>query len=160
MAIDSAELERRRALLKAHLAAENDHDAERIMQTFSADTEMTYNGQSFSDHESIRWAHGYFGWTAAAGAFSDLRVVVDREHFTDDEIVVEQRLFGKHVGEFLGFPATGRTFELRAVGFYHFDRDGKLRSERVVMNLGPLAGELEGRRPDSQRATASGRASR
>src|SRR5262245_20178643 len=80
MAIDTAERDRRRALLKAHLAAENDHDVERVMQTFSADTEMTYNGQSFSDHESIRWAHGYFGWSSAPGAFSDLRVVVDREH--------------------------------------------------------------------------------
>lgn len=148
MAIDNAERERRRALLKAHLVAENDHDVERIMETFSPDTEMTYNGRSFSDHDSIRWAHGYFGWSSAPGAFSDLHVVVEREHFTDDEIVAEQRLFGKHVGEFLGFPATGRNFELRAVGFYRFDRDGKLRSERVVMNLGPLAGEREGRRPE------------
>ena len=155
MAIDTAERDRRRALLKAHLAAENDHDVERVMQTFSADTEMTYNGQSFSDHESIRWAHGYFGWSSAPGAFSDLRVVVDREHFTDGEIVAEQRLFGKHVGEFLGFPATGRPFELRAVGFYHFDPEGKLRSERVVMNLGPLAGESEGRRPRVDPATAA-----
>jgi len=148
MAIDSVERERRRGLLKAHLAAENDHDIERIMETFSADTEMTYNGRSFSEHDGIRLAHGYFGWSSAPGAFSDLHVVVDREHFTDDEIVAEQRLFGRHVGEFLGFPATGRAFELRAVGFYRFDRDGKLRSERVVMNLGPLVGEREDPRPE------------
>jgi steroid delta-isomerase-like uncharacterized protein len=147
MAIDNAERERRRTLLNDHLAAENDHDVERIMKTFSADTEMIYNGRYFSDHESIRWAHGYFGWSSAQGAFSNLRVVVEREHFTEDEIVTEQRLFGKHVGEFLGFPATGRNFELRAVGFYHFDKDGKLKSERVVMNLGPLAGEQEGPPP-------------
>lgn len=141
MAIDSAERDRRRALLKAHLAAENDHDLDRVMKTFSADTEMIYNGRSFSDHDSIRAAHGYFGWSTAAGAFSDLRVVVEREHFTDTEIVVEQRLSGKHVGEFLGLPATGRPFELFAVGFYQFDQTGKLKSERVVMNLGPLTGE-------------------
>lgn len=148
MAIDNRERERRRTLLQAHLAAENDHDVERIMATFSGDTEMTYNGRSFSDHDSIRWAHGYFGWTSAPGAFSELRVVVEREHFTDDEIVAEQRLFGRHVGEFLGFPPTGRPFELRAVGFYRFDRDGKLQSERVVMNLGPLVGEREAPRPE------------
>lgn len=147
MTIDNAERERRRTLLNAHLAAENDHDLDSIMKTFSNDTEMLYNGRFFSDHESIRWAHSYFGWSSAQGAFSGLRVVVDREHFTADEIVTEQRLFGKHVAEFLGFPATGRDVELRAVGFYHFDKDGKLRSERVVMNLGPLAGELEGPRP-------------
>src|SRR6185369_7206717 len=111
MAIDNAERDRRRALLNAHLAAENDHDLDAIMKTFSADTEMIYNGRSFSDHESIRWAHSYFGWSSAQGAFSGLRVVVEREHFTADEIVTEQRLFGTHVGEFLGFPATRQNFE-------------------------------------------------
>jgi len=147
MAIDEAERQRRRALLNAHLAAENDHDLDAVMRTFSADTEMLYNGRSFTEHEGIRWAHEYFGWSSAQGAFSDLHVVVEREHFTADEIVIEQRLFGKHVGEFLGFPPTGRSFELRAVGFYQFDEDGKLKSERVVMNLGPLVGEVAGPRP-------------
>ena len=147
MPIDNAERERRRTLVRAHLAAENDPDLDRIMRTFSDATEMLYNGQSFTDHESIRWAHGHFGWSSAHGAFAGTRVVTDQEHFTDDEIVIEQRLFGQHVGEFLGFPATGRDIELRAVAFYRFDKDGKLTSERVVMNLGPLAGELEAPRP-------------
>ena len=146
MDISDAERRRRRTLLHAHLAAENGRDLDAVMQTFSADTEMLYNGRSFTEHESIRRAHEYFGWSAAQGAFSDLRVVVEREHFTADEIVTEQRLSGRHVGEFLGFPPTGRSFELRAVGFYRFDADGKLKSERVVMNLGPLLGEAAGPR--------------
>jgi steroid delta-isomerase-like uncharacterized protein len=147
MLLDDAERETRRTLVRAHLAAESDHELDRVMSTFSEGTQMLYNGRSFTDHESIRRAHHYFGWSSAQGAFAGLRVVTDQEHFTDDEIVLEQRLFGKHVGEFLGFPATGRDFELRAVGFYRFDKDGKLTSERAVMNLGPLMGELEGRRP-------------
>jgi len=68
----------------------------------------------------------------------------------NERAVVRWRFRGTHVGEGLGIPATGRSFELRAVGFYHFDRDGKLKSERVVMNLGPLTGEMERRRPDSR----------
>jgi steroid delta-isomerase-like uncharacterized protein len=143
MPIDNAERERRRTLVRAHLAAENDHDLDRIMRTFSDGTVMLYNGRSFTDHERIRWAHSYFGWSSVQGALAGLRVVTDQEHFTDDEFVIESRLFGKHVGEFLGFPATGRDFELHAVIFYRFDQDGKLTSERTVMNLGPLAGELE-----------------
>jgi len=147
MPIDSTERERRRTLLRDHLAAENDHDLDKIMRTFSEATEMLYNGQSFTDHERIRRAHRYFGWASAQGAFARTRVVTDQEHFTDDEIVIEQRLLGKHVGEFMGFPATGRDFELRAVAFYRFDKDGKLTSERVVMNLGPLAVEWQAPRP-------------
>jgi hypothetical protein len=144
MAIENTERARRRALLHAHYAAENANDVDRIMETFAADTVMLYNRQSFADHDGIRQAHGYIGF-AGNGAFSGLHNVTDQEHFTDDEIVVEGRLCGKHVGEFGGFAPTDQDVELPFVAFYRFDASGKLTSERVVMNLGPL-----GRRPTWQ----------
>jgi len=78
------------------------------------------------------------GMSAAPGAFSGLRAVIDQEHFTDAETVIEGRVRGMHSAEFLGFPPTGRDVELPFVAFYRFDANGKLSSERVVMNLGPL----------------------
>jgi predicted ester cyclase len=135
---DHAEHERRRALLHAHYQVENRHDLDGIMRTFSPGGEMLYNRQPFSDPDSIRAAHGYIGLSAAEGAFRDIRNVIDREHFTADEIVVEGRLCGTHTGEFQGFAPTGREVELPFVAFYRFDASGKLTSERVVMNLGPL----------------------
>ena len=138
MPIDDRERERRRSLVRAHYAAENDHDLERIMATFSADGEMLYNRQSFASDETIRWAHGYIGMSEAPGAFRGLRAIIDQEHFTDDEIVIEGRVLGTHCGEFLGFAPTERDIELAFVAFYRFDPQGKLSSERVVMNLGPL----------------------
>jgi hypothetical protein len=84
--------------------------------------------------------HGYIGMTAAPGAFSGLGAHIDGEHFTDEDIVVEGRLTGKHSSDFLGFPPTDREVELPFVAFYRFDAKGKLTSERVVMNLGPLRG--------------------
>jgi len=140
MPIDDRERERRRALVRAHYAAENDHDLERIMATFSKDGVMLYNRQAFSSDETIRWAHGYMGMSAAPGAFAGLRAVIDEEHFTDAETVIEGRVCGKHSSEFLGFAPTQRDVELPFVAFYCFDADGKLTSERVVMNLGPLHG--------------------
>jgi len=139
MSIDTAARERRRALVEAHMKAENRHDLDAIMKTFSGDAEMLYNRQSFADPESIRQAHAYFGLAAATGAFSGLRVVPDHMHDTGDEIVIEGRMCGKHVGEFGGFPATDRDVEMPYVAFYRFDDDGKLASERVVMNLAALA---------------------
>ena len=124
--------------MRAHYAAENDHDLERIMATFAKDGVMLYNRQTFPSDETIRWAHGYIGMSAGPGAFSGLRAIIDQEHFTDDETVIEGRLCGQHSLEFLGFPPTGRDVELPFVGFYRFDSDGKLSSERVVMHLGPL----------------------
>jgi len=76
---------------------------------------------------------------AGQGAFAGLKTLRDREHYTEDEIVVEGRLIGKHIGEFQGFAPTGHDVELPYVAFYRFDGSGKLVSERVVMNLGTLA---------------------
>lgn len=136
--IDDSERERRRKLLHEHYAAENGHDLEGIMRTFSAEAEMLYNRQPFRDGDSIRWAHGYIGLTAADGAFAGARNRIDAEHFTADEIIVEGRLCGTHRGEFLGYAPTEREVELPFVAFYRFDESGKLVSERVVMNLGSL----------------------
>ncbi len=138
MPIDDSERQRRRALLRAHYAAENEHDLARIMTTFSPAGVMLYNRQAFPDADSIARAHGSMGF-ATGGAFQDLHTIADHEHFTDDEIVVEGRLTGRHVGEFQGFPPTNRDVELPFVAFYRFDAAGKLASERVVMDLGALA---------------------
>jgi acyl-CoA-binding protein len=138
--LDDRERERRRALVRAHYAAENDHDLERIMGTFSEDAVMLYNRQSFPSGEAIRLAHAYFGMSAAPGAFGGFLSIVDQEHFTDTETVIEGRVCGRHNNEFLGFPPTQRDVELPFVAFYRFDANGKLISERVVMNLGPLRG--------------------
>jgi hypothetical protein len=138
MEIEPKERDRRRRLLAAHYAVENEHSLDGVMKTFSADAVMIYNGQRFSDGESIRWAHGYIGMSAAPGAFAGLVTNRDHEHFTAEEIVVEGRLCGKHVGEFQGFAPTERDVELPFIGFYRFDAAGKLVSERIVMNLGPL----------------------
>jgi SnoaL-like domain len=138
MSIDEKERERRRALLRTHYDVENEHDLDGIMKTFSEGAEMLYNRQSFRGRENIRAAHAYIGLSAVRGAFGGIRNIIDREHVTADEIVVEGRLCGKHVGEFQGFPPTQRDVELPFVAFYRFDEKGKLTSERVVMNLGVL----------------------
>ena len=140
MPIDDRERARRRGLVRAHYAAENRHDLDGIMATFSKSAEMQYNRQSFPTDETIRWAHGYIGMTAAPGAFGSLTTIIDEEHFTDTETVIEGRLCGTHSNEFLGFEPTGRDVELPFVAFYRFDEKGKLTSERVVMNLAPLHG--------------------
>ena len=78
------------------------------------------------------------GGEACRHAAEDIHNYIDVEHFTEDEIIVEGRLCGKHVGEFQGIEATGRNVELPFVAFYHFDKTDKLISERCVMNLGVL----------------------
>ena len=138
MPITDSEKARRRRLLEAHYDVENRHDMNATMATFSPDGEMIYNRISFTDPQSIHDAHVLIGFSGTDGALEDLHNYIDSEHFTDDEIIVEGRLVGKHVREFLGFEATGRYVELPFVAFYNFDKTDKLISERAVMNLGVL----------------------
>ncbi len=138
MPVDAKEKERRRALIEEHYAAENDHDLDRIMDTFADDGVMHYNHLPFEGDEGIRGAHILIGMSASPGAFSGLRASIDEEHYTDEEAVVEGRMCGKHSKEFFGFAPTERDVELPFVAFYRFDNNGKLTSERIVMNLGPL----------------------
>ena len=138
MPITDAERQRRRNLVRAHLAAETIHDLDTVMDTFAETTEMIYNRDSFADHDAIRAAHVYIGMSPIDGAISGLEVITDAESFTDDDIVIEGRLCGKRVGEFRGYEPTQRDVELPFVTFYRFDSNDKLESERVVMDLGAL----------------------
>ena len=108
------------------------------MDTFADDGVMYYNHLPFEDDEGIRGARILIGMSASPGAFSGVRATIDEEHYTDEETVVEGRMCGKHSNDFLGFAPTERDVELPFVAFYRFDDNGKLTSERIVMNLGPL----------------------
>lgn len=143
MPIDSTERDRRRALLEEHYAAENDRDLDRIMATFAGDAVMSYNRLVLDGEAQIRSAHTLVGMSDSPGAFSGFRHTVDADHYTDEEVVVEGRMFATHSDEFLGFAPTERDVELPFVAFYRFDHNGKLASERIVMNLGPLHGQAD-----------------
>jgi len=138
MPIDDKERERRRALLRRHIEAENAGDMPTVMETFAENGVMHYNGAAFPTGETILAAHEYLGFSRPMGAFADATNFIDRESFTDADIVVEGRMCGVHRGEFMGFAPTGRRVELPFVAFYCFGEDGRLTSERVVMDLGRL----------------------
>jgi hypothetical protein len=136
---DPAARERLRSLVAAHVGEENDHDLAGILDTFSDQSEMVINGRAFRDRESIRQGHIDFGMSSAAGGLSGTRVEPGRQYFSDGVLLVEGRVLGKHVGDAAGFRATNRDVELPYMAFYRFDARGKLVSERIVMNWGPLA---------------------
>jgi ketosteroid isomerase-like protein len=138
MTVSDSERARRQALLEHHYAVENDGDLAGIMATFAPDAVMHYNGVPFETPEAIEAAHAYLGFADVAGAFERPQNHIDNVSFTDTDVVVEGRLSGSHVHDFLGFAATGRLVVLPFTAFYRYNDAGVLTSERVVMNLGPL----------------------
>lgn len=108
------------------------------MATFAADAVMVYNSMPFETHVAMRGAHDYIGFARGTGAFTNARNEIDRESFTDEEIVIGGRMCGVQECDFMGLAPSGRRVELPFVAFYQFNMEGLLARERVVMNLGPL----------------------
>jgi ketosteroid isomerase-like protein len=144
MAVTETERARREALLERHYAVENAGDLTGIMATFAPDAVMHYNGVPFSTPDAIGAAHAYLGFADVAGAFDSPQNHIDRVSHTDTDVVVEGRLSGAHVQDFLGFAGTGSPVVLPFTAFYCYSGDGLLTSERVVMNLGPLNPDFVG----------------
>jgi len=131
--------ERWRRLVRAHVAAENAHDLDAIMATFAEHAIGQINDEDSTTHEAIAGLHAFFGLSAAPGVLSDLQVIHEREHFTDEEIVYEGRFHGVFTGAMPNFPPpTGLPVDLPYIVLYRFDRDDKLVSERARINFAPL----------------------
>lgn len=127
--------------LAEHLRAENAHDLDAIMATFTPDATLVLNGRTFTGLDLIRRAHAALGF-AAGGGFSDLRVVEVKRHAAAAAIVLEERLSGRHTGTWEGFAASGRTFEIPLCTVYEFADDGRLCAEHVYFDSALLQKQL------------------
>lgn len=114
------------------MAAENAHDIDAIMNTFSLTTTGEINGVLLPTYDAVRALHVVGGFTVTPGALEGLTVVPESEWFTQDEVVIEGWLTGRHVKEFLGLGPTNQMVRLRYTAIYLFDDDDKLASERVA----------------------------
>lgn len=118
-----------RRTLDVHLRAENSHDVDAILSTFSEESEVVWGGRSYRGLDAIRKLHNGMGF-GNNGAFSDLQVIERRRHELGSIVIVEQILSGRHTGQWEGVPATGRIFEVPVCTVYEFDEAGVLVSER------------------------------
>ena len=64
------------------------------------------------------------------GAFPDLVLEVVRLRHCTDVVSIEGIMRGTHSGTYAGIPASGRSMDLRAAVFFHFD-DDRLTRETV-----------------------------
>jgi len=135
------QMQDRARCLDEHIQAENSHDVNAIMKTFARDGMLVFNGLPLSDHDKIRVLHEELGF-GEQGGFSDLRVEEKQRYISEEAIVLEQVVSGKHTGKWQGIAATGRKIEVAVCTVYKFDRDGKLSSENVYFDTGSLLKQL------------------
>jgi steroid delta-isomerase-like uncharacterized protein len=75
-------------------------------------------------------------------ALPDLEIEVQRQHVTDDAILVEVMVRGTHLGAWRGLPATGRRVEFPLCGVYTFDTDNRLAGEKIYYDRGTVLRQL------------------
>lgn len=131
--MENKSIENRIKLVEEHLQAENNHNLDAIMATFGQNPSFNLNGLDLGGSESIRGLYDGFGF-GGNGSFSNLKAEVRHQHVSNDSIVVELIIKGKHTANFQGIPATDRDFEIPACAIFDFDSEEKLACERVYFD--------------------------
>jgi steroid delta-isomerase-like uncharacterized protein len=137
--------ELREQIVLKHLQAENDHDIEAIMETFSEQPGFALNGAELSGQETIRAVYEGFGF-GQSGSFSDIQLNIQKWFWGDESVTVEMFLKAKHTGEWQGIAATGKPVAIPLCAVFTFDEANKVASERawfdgalVLQQLGVLS---------------------
>lgn len=141
MNLNQDQLAARLELVEEHMRAENDHDVDRIMQTFGKHPTFVLNSDTFTGQENIRGMYESFGF-GGRGGFANIHVEVKQRHVSDDAIILEAILRAEHASEWQGIPATGKKIEVPLCAVFPFDEDGKLAGERVYLDGGVLLKQL------------------
>jgi steroid delta-isomerase-like uncharacterized protein len=130
--------ERREAIVREHIAAENAHDISRAIATFH---HPRYEVAPFgSVHDGAQAVHELLAGMFAG--FPDFHVDVPRLHHADEAVVVEFVMTGTHEGTFAGLPSTGRRIEVPLVGIFDFEGD-RLICEKVYFDMATLMRQLQ-----------------
>jgi len=116
------------AMVEQHIRLENQHDLEGVLGTFG--DRARYDDEAWGEHYEGRDGVRLF-YVQLMAALPDLEIDVQRQHVTEDAILVEVIIRGTHLGAWRGLPATGRRIELPLCGIYTFDADDRLAGEKI-----------------------------
>jgi steroid delta-isomerase-like uncharacterized protein len=127
------------AIVEQHIRLENEHDLEGVLRTFG-DT-ARYDDEPWGEHYKGRNGVRLF-YDQLMKALPDLEIEVQRQHVTDDAILLEVVIRGTHLGGWRGLPATGRRVEFPLCGVYTFDADDRLAGEKIYYDRGTVLRQL------------------
>lgn len=137
---DTAPLQtRREAVVREHMEAENVHDFDAVIDTFSHPRYELIATDRIHDGESA--VRDYFRETRTA--FPDQRNELISLRHAEDAVIVEFWLLGTHLGPLLGIEPTGKTFRCRMAAFFLFEGD-RIVCERVYFDSATILRQLTG----------------
>jgi steroid delta-isomerase-like uncharacterized protein len=127
----------REATVRRHMEAENVHDFDAVIATFTHPRyELIATGQVHDGEAAVRQ---YFRDTRAA--FPDQRNELIALHHADDAVLAEFWLLGTHRGALMGLEPTGRAFRCQMAALFLFD-GADLVCERVYFDSATILRQL------------------
>lgn len=127
------------ALVERHIRFENAHDLEGVLGTFG--DAAHYDDEAWGEHHPGRDGVRAF-YQQLMTALPDLEIAVQRQHVTDDAVLVEVIIRGTHLGGWRGLPATGRRVDVPLCGVYTFDAQDRLAGEKIYYDRGTVLRQL------------------
>lgn len=138
-AIDTDLRTRRETTVKAHMDAENRHDAAGTVATFAA---PRYDVPAMGDLGQAQGSQAVHDLVASLfTGFPDWHAEPGPLQHADASVFVEVRMTGTHRGEFAGIPATGRAMDVRVGCVFDFE-DDRLLCERVYFDFATVLRQL------------------
>ena len=125
-------------LVRAGFQAFNAGDADGCMALAAPDLIINLAEMPEPQHGREVWRQGF---EMMRQAFPDLQAHIEDIFAAQDRVAVRLRFRGTHSGEFLGFPATGRTIEYVSHEFYRI-ADGLIAEEWICSDMATLFGQI------------------
>lgn len=136
----SASIDKRLAIVQAHIAAENAHDAAATLATWSA-TDCCFidaaAGVVAATPQDVCEAY-----TGLFNAFPDLRVDWQTSFVAQDVIVIEATMTGTHRNEWRGMPATHKGMSVPVCALFYFNAADELTCEKIFYDRLTLLEQL------------------
>jgi len=125
-------------LVRAGFQALNAGDTDECLAHIAPDLIINLAELPEPQHGRETWRQGF---EMMRHAFPDLRAEIEDIVAAQDKVAVRVRFRGTHAGEFLGFPATGRTVEYVSHEFYRTAR-GLIAEEWICSDTASLFRQL------------------
>ena len=142
MASVSMPKDRRLARLRIvdeHIRCENQHDLEGVLRTFG--NTARYDDEPWGEHHEGLAGVRHF-YEQILQALPDLTIDVERQHVTDEAVLLEVTIRGTHLGAWRGLPATGRGVAFPLCAVYTFNEDDRLAGEKIYYDRGTVLRQI------------------
>lgn len=140
-------IERQKKTVAQHMSGENDHDWDRVWETFIRDERSYYDVIPFAArYQGFGGVQDFYA--AFESSFPDFHIEVSHSYDVPGCSIREVTITATHKGEFAGIEPTGRRVSFELAAFYIFgesdEEADKLLVERVYFDTETLLRQLRG----------------